>query len=241
MVELTFLLDGEPVRTVVRKSRRAKRLRMVVRAGGAVEVTIPRRTSRAALLRFIDDNSTWLAEKVAAAREAARVPALGLQQPGIVWAAGRPVAIEAVDGPVSVAALRGETLRVSGPQQQAAAAIERWYRREARRRLEQAAARETARLGVSYERIAVRDQRSRWGSCSARGTLSFNWRLVLAPPDVLEYVVVHELLHVLEPNHSRAFWGLLDRHRPEWRHQTEWLRLHGAELLAYSVAAAAGP
>ena len=132
-------------------------------------------------------------------------------------------------------------LEVSGPRDQAPAAIERWYRREARDRLEEAVTREARRLGVGFARISVRDQRSRWGSCSARGTLSFNWRLVLAPPDVLEYVVVHELLHVREPNHSRAFWALLDRHRPGWKDQVAWLREHGHELLDYDVAAVAGP
>ena len=119
-----------------------------------------------------------------------------------------------------------------------AGAISRWYRREARWLLEEAVAREAARLGLSYARIAVRDQRTRWGSCSTRGTLSFNWRLVLAPPEILDYVVVHELLHLREPNHSPAFWGLLDQHRPGWRAQAEWLRVHANELQAYAPATA---
>ena len=100
--------------------------------------------------------------------------------------------------------------------------------------LEAAAAREAARLGLVYARIAVRDQRTRWGSCSTRGTLSFSWRLALAPPEVLDYVVVHELLHLREHNHSRAFWRLLDEHRPSWREQADWLRAHGEELQAFS-------
>ena len=91
-------------------------------------------------------------------------------------------------------------------------------------------------LGVRYERIQVRDQRTRWGSCSTRGTLSFNWRLVLAPFEVLDYVVVHELCHLREPNHSRRFWGLVESRRPCWREQRGWLREHGAELLAFRPA-----
>jgi predicted metal-dependent hydrolase len=92
-------------------------------------------------------------------------------------------------------------------------------------------------LGVRYERIAIRDQRTRWGSCSPRGTLSFNWRLVLAPFDVLDYVVVHELCHLREPNHSPRFWRLVASRRPGWREQRRWLREHGAELLAFRPAA----
>ena len=86
---------------------------------------------------------------------------------------------------------------------------------------------------MRYSRIALRDQRSRWGSCSTRGTLSFNWRLVLAPHDVLDYVVVHEVCHLLEHNHGPAFWQLVGSRRPAWREAKAWLDAHGWELLAY--------
>ena len=96
---------------------------------------------------------------------------------------------------------------------------------------------EAPEIGVSPARIQIRDQRSRWGSCSTRGTLSFNWRLVLAPFDVLDYVVVHELCHLREPNHSRRFWSLVEKRRPDWRAQRDWLHEHGPELLAFRPAA----
>jgi predicted metal-dependent hydrolase len=96
---------------------------------------------------------------------------------------------------------------------------------------------EAPRIGVKPSRIQIRDQRSRWGSCSTRGTLSFNWRLVLAPFDVLDYVVVHELCHLREPNHSRRFWKLVEQHRPNWRMHRDWLHEHGPELLAFRPAA----
>lgn len=96
---------------------------------------------------------------------------------------------------------------------------------------------EAPALGVRPERIQIRDQRSRWGSCSTRGTLSFNWRLVLAPLDVLDYVVVHELCHLREPNHSRRFWKLVEARRPGWHVQRDWLHEHGPELLAFRPAA----
>jgi predicted metal-dependent hydrolase len=95
---------------------------------------------------------------------------------------------------------------------------------------------EAERLGVTYGRLRVGDQRTLWGSCSARGTLSFSWRLVLAPFQVLDYVVVHELCHLCVPNHSHRFWTLVERSRPAWRDQRDWLREHGAELLAFRPA-----
>jgi predicted metal-dependent hydrolase len=89
-----------------------------------------------------------------------------------------------------------------------------------------------AEIGVAFQRIRIGAQRTLWGSCSPRGALSFNWRLVLAPFDVLDYVVVHELCHLRVLNHSPRFWRLVERHRPGWREQRDWLREHGPELLA---------
>lgn len=88
------------------------------------------------------------------------------------------------------------------------------------------------RLGVGYERIRTGAQRTRWGSCSTRGTLSFNWRLVLAPAAVFEYVVIHELCHLREPSHSAAFWELVRQARPDYDAERRWLRAFGPALLA---------
>ncbi len=96
---------------------------------------------------------------------------------------------------------------------------------------------EAERIGVIYDRIRIGAQRTLWGSCSPRGTLSFNWKLVLAPLEVVDYVVVHELCHLRIPNHSRSFWALLEEHRPHWRAQRDWLREHGPELLAFRPSA----
>ena len=109
--------------------------------------------------------------------------------------------------------------------------------RIAARKLVSALAEEEAeRLGVAYRRIRIGAQRTLWGSCSPGGTLSFNWRLVLAPAEVLDYVVVHELCHLRVPNHSRRFWELVEWRRPHWREQRDWLRGHGPELLAFRAS-----
>ena len=110
-------------------------------------------------------------------------------------------------------------------------------RRAARELVTMVAEEEADALGVRYRRIEIRDQRTRWGSCSPKGTLSFNWRLVLAPFEVLDYIVVHELCHLREPNHSQRFWRLVASRRPDWRRHDRWLVRHGAELLAFRPAA----
>ena len=85
--------------------------------------------------------------------------------------------------------------------------------------------------GGTYTRITIRDQKTRWGSCSAKGTLSFNWRLMLAPPAVLDYVVVHELCHLTHMDHSKAFWSLVESICPDYRTHRKWLKDHGQELI----------
>jgi predicted metal-dependent hydrolase len=108
---------------------------------------------------------------------------------------------------------------------------------EARARITLLAQSEAAALGVSYSRLTMRNQRSRWGSCSSSGALSFNWRLVLAPHDVLDYVVVHEVCHLVELNHGAAFWRLVETRRPRYVESKKWLDDHGWEILAYQPPA----
>jgi predicted metal-dependent hydrolase len=165
---------------------------------------------------------------------AARPGALGLDRPGLAWVGGKPLPIVAGAGSRPVARLRGGRVLVGGPTEEAAPALERWYRREARHRLAAAVGRESARLGLRPRGLTVRDPRTRWGSCSSRGSLSFSWRLLVAPPEVLDYVVIHELCHLRELNHSLAFWRLLDAARPGWRDQAAWLAEHGLELGSYA-------
>lgn len=118
-------------------------------------------------------------------------------------------------------------------KKQCLAAIDRWYRREARRRIESEVEVEANRLGLAPGKVSIRDQKTRWGSCSTSGTLSFNWRLVIGPGEALRYVVIHELVHIEHHNHSRAFWAALTRAMPEWKRPAAWLKANERALTAY--------
>lgn len=111
------------------------------------------------------------------------------------------------------------------------AALEKRYIQAAKDYFPKRAAYYLPFTGGSFQRITIRDQKTRWGSCSARGTLSFNWRLMLAPPAVLDYVVVHELCHLTHMNHSPAFWALVESVCPDYRIHRQWLKEHGQELI----------
>ncbi|MEZ5098428.1 MAG: SprT family zinc-dependent metalloprotease [Thermoleophilia bacterium] len=229
-------LADETLVVPVRRSPRARRLRLVVRPDASVEVVAPRRASGADVDALLAAHRDWLERTLARARARA-VPLLGLA--GALWLGGERVPHVERLGARASARLRGDAVQVVGPgSEERAAALGRWYRAEAREAVERAIAEEGDRLGLAPTSLAIRDTRSRWGSCSARGTLSFSWRLVVAPPPVLRYVVVHELCHLRELNHSPRFWRLLDEAAPGWRRDAAWLRRHGEELLRYDPASA---
>ena len=109
-------------------------------------------------------------------------------------------------------------------------AIEAWYRRAAATHAAARLAHFAPQVGRSARKLVIRAQRTRWGSCSARGTISLNWRLMLAPPDILDYVVVHELCHSKEMNHSRAFWERVETILPDYKRRRKWLKENGGAL-----------
>ncbi len=110
-------------------------------------------------------------------------------------------------------------------------ALEALYRRKARERFEDRADHYAAEMDVEYDRIEIRNQKTKWGSCSTTGTIGLNWRLMMAPPAIIEYVVVHELAHLQEPNHSEVFWSLVEQYDPEYAEHADWLDENSTQLI----------
>jgi predicted metal-dependent hydrolase len=228
---VVFEVDGERIDVHVRESSRARAWRLTVAPRPPLELVVPRGLPDAEIPRILESRRRWIEAQLAKLR--AR-PVLGLDRTGVLWLHGEPVPVVRVDGVRPRVELGDGRVVVAGGD---TGAVERWYRREARRRIGAVADAEAERLGLAYGPLAIRDQRTRWGSCSPRGALSFSWRLLVPPAGVLAYVVVHELCHLRQPNHSKAFWRLLEEARPGWRDEARWLREHGDELQAYRPAA----
>ncbi len=211
----------------IRRSDRARSVRVSVDATGIVEVVLPRRTPARAAPEAIAELRPWIEDRLRAARAvreqiAARgdtLPYLGLQ-------------LDVRPQPGRIRAHRvGDALLVPADPEAVAEAIERWYRRAAAREIAPRLELATMALGSSYSTLAIRGQRTRWGSCSTSGAMSFNWRLLLAPEAVLDYVVWHEACHLQVMDHSPRFWALVRRHCPDCDVQRRWLRAHGATLV----------
>jgi predicted metal-dependent hydrolase len=209
----------------IRRSDRARRVRVTVDAVDGVEVVLPRRARERDAEAAMRELRPWVEKRLAAldrAREEAGAP------PGHVPYLGEHLRLVPEPGRTRVHR-RGDTLLV--PAHDALPALERWYRRVAKTEIAPRVEQAVAEAGVDYERLSIRGQRTRWGSCSSTGTLSFNWRLLLAPEDVLDYVVWHEVCHLKVPDHSKRFWREVERHFPGYREQERWLRRYGSALV----------
>lgn len=136
---------------------------------------------------------------------------------------GAPQSVEVDEGKLVVTVPEGSETK-------APAVLEKWYRRMARLLINQRVRIMGQRLNVSFNRVFIKDQKTRWGSCSHKKNLNFNWRLVMAPLPVLDYVVVHELIHLIEPNHSKKFWSLVEKACPDYRDHRAWLKKYGKTL-----------
>jgi predicted metal-dependent hydrolase len=208
----------------VRRSTRARRVRVTVHPDRQVEVVLPQRAPRGDAEAAVVELRPWIERRL---RSLDRV-ASELERPeGTVPFCGELLTVVPQPGRSRVHR-RGEALLVPGADPDAA--LERWYRSQARRIVTEKLDAATARAGTRYTRLTIRAQRTRWASCSSTGAMSFNWRLLLAPPAVLDYVVEHEVCHLEVMDHSARFWALLESRVPDWREHSRWLRRYGSTL-----------
>lgn len=219
---LKELADGG-VRIESRASRRARRITLrIAAAGDRVTLTRPEGVPEAEALAFARERAGWIRARLAAVPERVQV---------------RPGAVLPVEGaPVRIVAGRAAGLwdgELRVPPDRPGRAAERLLRARALGRLGPACAAHAARLGRPPPTIALRDPRSRWGSCTEAGRLMFSWRLVLAPPEVLGYVAAHECAHLVHMHHGPAFWAEAARLMPGHEAPRRWLRAHGAGLHRY--------
>jgi predicted metal-dependent hydrolase len=210
----------------VRRSDRARRVRVTVDPAGGVEVVLPRRAPAREAAAAIVELRPWIERRLAEVeRVRAAVAARGNTLPYL----GQTLRVIAEPGRTR-AHRRGDELLVPGDDRRRAA-IERFYRRSAPAEIVPRLDAACAAAGTSYSRLSIRSQKTRWASCSRSGAMSFNWRLLLAPEPVLDYVVWHEVCHLEVMDHSPRFWKLLGDRCPDYRQQLRWLRRHGPTLV----------
>lgn len=211
----------------VRRSDRARRVRVLVDPARGVEVVLPRRAPEREAAAAIRELRPWIERRMAELRRTRELVAA--RGPSVPYL-GETLALVAEPGRTRVHR-RGESLLVPGGDEDHRPALERWFRRRARAEIAPRLDAATAAVGSAYAGLTIRGQRTRWASCSSTGAMSFNWRLLLAPAPVLDYVVWHEVCHLEVMDHSPRFWALLAERCPDYRIHAGWLRRHGATLV----------
>ncbi len=222
-----------PVTITLRRSARTRRFSLrVSRLDGRVTLSMPLRARETEALRFASEQEGWIRQTLAE-MPLVRVVGLGDHIPvegqmlEIMPAKGRLVRV--VD----------ESLLVPGEAAQVGPRVQAWLKVLARDRLAAACDRYSTALGRPYTRLTLRDTRSRWGSCAHDGALMFSWRLIMAPPSVLDYVAAHEVAHLAEMNHSPAFWAVVEGLYPGWKTRRNWLHGQGQTLHSYRFSGGA--
>lgn len=225
------------------RSRR-KSIALIVEPDGRLTVRAPLRLPQEAIEAFVLGQASWIAARRAELRrrqERCGRPSGGrrFQPDEDFWYLGAQVPLRLVAGQKeglvfsgATAGEPGEFLLRRSAQPQAAALFERWYKKQARAYLSTHLEGLAARHGFHFNAWRLSGARTRWGSCSSQGTVSLNWRLIMAPPAAIDYVILHELAHLKERNHSRRFWTLLEKLCPGYKAQRQWLKDNG-ECLAW--------
>jgi len=231
-------ISGQTIPYTLRTSRRALRLQLRMTVEEGLVVVVPANSDQALVGPFLDSKSRWILkhrerfERLRAQRGPQRIED-GVQVlfRGVAHTV-RVRAKERSGGSGGVTQREGElVISLPSPEHVATGrALESWMRGQAREAVLEEIAGSDEPGQFPFQRVCIRDQKTRWGSCSRRGTLSFNWRLIMAPPHVLRYVVAHELAHIREPNHSVRFWRLLRALHGDYEEPRRWLREHGGRL-----------
>jgi predicted metal-dependent hydrolase len=222
-----LLADGEIASVRVRRNPRARRISVRVDASdGSIALTVPWHTSVERGIGFARGQREWLKARLA------DIPQRVEFAPGSRFSyRGQEVGVARAErGPTR---LEGGVLHVAGAPEFAARRVRDWLKAQARRTLAEKAHALAARTGRKVAAIRIRDTRTRWGSAASDGTLAFSWRLVLAPPEVLDYVVAHEVAHLTHMNHSADFWALVAVLYPGFERPQRWLAANGAHLLRH--------
>lgn len=219
------LLRGDPpVAVTLRRSARARRFSLrVSRIDGKVTLSMPAHARESEALAFAQGHADWIRRT-----QERNGPRIGVSLGTQVPVQGRLLTL--TPAPVRAARVDGDRLLLPADPERTALRAAAYLRLLARQQLQAASDHYAAQVGRSFRSITLRDTRSRWGSCTSDGRLMYSWRLILAPPQVLDYVAAHEVAHLVELNHSPAYWRVVTGICPDWKRHRDWFKANGSTL-----------
>jgi predicted metal-dependent hydrolase len=244
--KLQFDLFDDRYDVIERVSAKARNVRIEIRSPREVQLIIPRYVSKTAARAFLQQRESWVRQKITELRQ--RLGDTPLDSQRLRWDGDDRIPLRGVEMPIAVApaSVRSVNVRLEpqaitlfcpsaqlGDSAKLEQALRKMLQHQARLDAERLLDEEAQRLGLRYGGLRIADQRSLWGSCAVGGNISLSWRLVMAPPTVFRYVVIHELCHLRHHDHSDAFWALVEQQMPEFEIHRRWLKENGQRLHLY--------
>jgi predicted metal-dependent hydrolase len=231
-----ILIEGQEIPCRVTPHAKAKKVWFRLKGDGILRITVPRGLPLKELMDLVKKNTSWIREHYNLAKPLAPVKEAGIKNGATLTYLGQKLTLRLEEGPegrVTFEKTEGHLHFRAGPSLTPAditAVLTHWYREEARLVLTEKTTQFAALMKLTCKKIFIKDQKTRWGSCSSKGNINYNFRLIMAPERVVDYVVVHELCHLAHPNHSREFWDMVGRCYPEYKEAKKWLKDNGSSL-----------
>lgn len=208
-----------------------KTIALIIERDGSLTVRAPLRFSRKRILELVEQKAKWILSKQELAKSLPPAPGVQTYTNGeAFWYLGKTYPLEIAIKAHTSLRLDGKFLLAQTALPKAGATFTEWYKEQARQAIGQRVQQLAAKHGFKYKQIKITSAQGRWGSCSSQGTLCFTWRLIMAPPTEIDYVVVHELVHLVEKNHSKAFWEKVAAILPDYKVRRKWLKDNGLLL-----------
>ena len=222
-------LNGQTISYILKRSPRAKHVRFEMKRESGLTVVIPKSYEVGHLPGLLEAKQGWILSNLEKYSEVQSLRAKKeLKSGDTVPYLGRDLELVAQQNHENACSVKLErntmVVNLTSVDSRLNAVLEQWYRIQAAKLLKKRADKLSAQLGLNYNRLIIRGQKTRWGSCSHKGNLSFNWKLIMAPEPVIDYVIIHELTHLKEMNHTKRFWQLVAEHCPQWHEHRKWLR-----------------
>jgi predicted metal-dependent hydrolase len=238
MGRFEIMLNGEKIPYTLKRSTKAKLIWLDIKRLTGLTVTVPRNYYLKYLPEYLQSNAKWILRNYQKyCSGLVSVPPPETHPSNTIHYLGRCLTVtqRARSSGSNAVKLERNKIIFSLNGSLSGSELAQWMRAQAARVIKNKVKIFAQQIGVVYNRVVIRDQRSRWGSCSCLKNLNFNWRLIMAPEAVLDYVVIHELCHLKEMSHSRIFWNIVSQYCPKWHEYRDWLDNHNTELKAELV------
>jgi predicted metal-dependent hydrolase len=214
---------------IVRSKRRT--LALIVEDNGSLTVRAPMRMPATIIQEFVAKHTNWVQKKQSETRAMAPIQPKQYQPRENFLYLGREYELELVQDQQKKLVLDGRFLLAASVQDNAELVFQNWYRQQARQIISERVKLFANKYAFHYDRIRITSARTRWGSCSTKGTLNFSWRLIMTPLDIVDYVIIHELAHTVHHNHSKRFWGWVKKILPDYKDRRKHLKEYGQQVL----------